>query len=299
MRDAAPVRVRRSPPSCPSTPAGRLDRRRVRAPNPASARGRGCEDGAHDRPTHRPRARRWRHHRHRVGDRSRGRPGRAGRRSRRRRLVVGTSAGSVVGARLATGEDLGEMYARHWSPRRRSGPSASTVRAWPSSAGRCCAAADGTSSSAAGSVRWPSPRRRPASPRRSRSGWTSSAPILGGREWPERALTITAVDAETGEFRAFDRDLRCPPPLGGRGELRGSRRLSAGDDRGTPVRRRGHAVGGQRRPRPRLRAARRPGPDRARLRSDRQRRRPGHRHGQPRRRRLPGRGQPDGDRATC
>ena len=31
-------------------------------------------------------------------------------------LVVGTSAGSVVGARLATGEDLGEMYARQIEP---------------------------------------------------------------------------------------------------------------------------------------------------------------------------------------
>jgi NTE family protein len=30
------------------------------------------------------------------------------------------------------------------------------------------------------------------------------------REWPDRALTVTAVDAATGEFRTFDRDSGVP-----------------------------------------------------------------------------------------
>jgi NTE family protein len=33
---------------------------------------------------------------------------------------------------------------------------------------------------------------------------------LAGTEWPERKLVITAVDAETGEFRTFDRDSGVP-----------------------------------------------------------------------------------------
>jgi NTE family protein len=35
---------------------------------------------------------------------------------------------------------------------------------------------------------------------------------LPNRSWPERRLIITAVDAETGELRAFDRDSGVPLP---------------------------------------------------------------------------------------
>ena len=77
-------------------------------------------------------------------------------------LVVGTSAGSVVGAQLTSGAELEAMYAPaagaadggEGGPDEPGDPRAVT-------AGRCCAAAGATSSSAAGSARWRWPRRRP------------------------------------------------------------------------------------------------------------------------------------------
>jgi NTE family protein len=120
-------------------------------------------------------------------------------------LVVGTSAGSVVGARLATGEDLGEMYARQLQPA--TGEQAFRLnRATLAQFGWAMLRSRGRD------VEF---RRRigALALAAEKAGLTPTEQerldvfdaLLGGRDWPERALTITAVDAETGEFTPFDR----------------------------------------------------------------------------------------------
>ena len=125
-------------------------------------------------------------------------------------LVVGTSAGSVVGARLATGEDLGEMYARQLEPA--TGETAFRLnRATIAQFGWAMLRSRGRD------VEF---RRRigALALAAEKAGLTPSEQerldvfesLLGGRDWPERTLTITAVDAATGEFTPFDRTSGVP-----------------------------------------------------------------------------------------
>ena len=125
-------------------------------------------------------------------------------------LVVGTSAGSVVGARLATGEDLGEMYARQLEPA--TGETAFRLnRATLAQFGWAMLRSRGRD------VEF---RRRVGALALAaeKAGLTPSEQerldvfesLLGGRDWPERTLTITAVDAATGEFTPFDRTSGVP-----------------------------------------------------------------------------------------
>lgn len=116
-------------------------------------------------------------------------------------LIVGTSAGSVVGAQLATGADLEERYAAQ------------------------LAAPDGEVAAALGRatlLRLALAAIGPRDPQRFRARIgrvalnTATVPesdrlaVIADRlpvhDWPERALRVTAVDAHTGEFRVFDRD---------------------------------------------------------------------------------------------
>jgi len=120
-------------------------------------------------------------------------------------VVIGTSAGSVVGAQLATGLDPDERYRAQLAPP--DGEVAATFG--PGVWLRYLLAMLGS----------PAPRRV-----RSRIGRMalrartvpeqdridvieSRLPV---KEWPDRTLRITAVDAETGEFRVFDRDSGVP-----------------------------------------------------------------------------------------
>ncbi|HEV7647275.1 MAG TPA: patatin-like phospholipase family protein [Actinophytocola sp.] len=121
-------------------------------------------------------------------------------------LVVGTSAGSVVGTQVATGLDPEERYQEQLTP------------------------PDGEIGAAMGKgllLRYglalvagpPAPIKR-----RVRIGRLAvrAAAVdealriaviesrLPVREWPDTPLRITAVDVETGEFRAFDRDSGVP-----------------------------------------------------------------------------------------
>jgi len=114
--------------------------------------------------------------------------------------VVGTSAGSVVGAQILGGLTLEELYARQLEDVTGEIAAKMSVGAmarfvmyamWPGEQrGR---ARLGRAASRAHTV--------PESERRA---------VIGGRlpspAWPERKLKITAVDAETGELRTFDRD---------------------------------------------------------------------------------------------
>lgn len=116
-------------------------------------------------------------------------------------LVIGTSAGSVVGVRVASGGDLDEAYAGQLA-----------------GYGNEIAARVGTRTL----LRWGWAAVRARDPRRygARVGAMALAARtvpeadrraviesrLSTRDWPPTRLLITAVDAESGEFVVFERD---------------------------------------------------------------------------------------------
>lgn len=116
-------------------------------------------------------------------------------------VVIGTSAGSVVGALVAGGLDLPTMYAGQLAPPTAEIPArlgAGILLRWALAAvGRRdeqrARARIGALALAAKTV--PEADRRAV-----------IAARLRGADWPERRLLITAVDARTGEFVVFDRD---------------------------------------------------------------------------------------------
>ena len=125
-------------------------------------------------------------------------------------LVVGTSAGSVVGAQLACGAELETVYARQLEPA--TGEKvARMTRAMLAQYGWALLRSRGRD------VEF---RRRVGTLALAaeKAGLTPSEQerldVIGGRlvssEWPERKLVVTACDAETGEFRTFDRDAGVP-----------------------------------------------------------------------------------------
>jgi NTE family protein len=125
-------------------------------------------------------------------------------------LVVGTSAGSVVGAQLTSGADIEMLYARQLEPpteEKVARLSRATLAqfAWAMLRTRGNHAAFrrriGTLALAA-----------------EKAGLTPSEQeridIIGERlvssEWPDRDFTVTAVDAESGDFHPFDRSSGVP-----------------------------------------------------------------------------------------
>lgn len=118
-------------------------------------------------------------------------------------LVVGTSAGSAVGANVAGGRDLGERYAAQLA----------------TGTGEVAASVGGGVALRMARAALLGPRG--AQQVRARIGRVAlaadtvpeqqrfdlMATRLGGADWPSgRDLQVTAVDAHTGAFRAFDRD---------------------------------------------------------------------------------------------
>jgi NTE family protein len=122
-------------------------------------------------------------------------------------VVVGTSAGSVVGAQILSGLPLEDLYAAQLMETTRE----TSARIGTSAILRFVAAS-----------LWPRDEQRArarlgraALKARTGAGSKPKAVIeqwLPSRAWPERRLLITAVDAETGEARVFDRDSGVPLP---------------------------------------------------------------------------------------
>ncbi|WP_018639288.1 patatin-like phospholipase family protein [Parafrankia elaeagni] len=119
-------------------------------------------------------------------------------------LVVGTSAGSAVGAMVSSGADLDLLYARQIAP---ADPTAEPT-------------VDFDYSELMSTLAQVTAGSRGARDARSRIGayalvadvpseedrWQIVAGRLPVREWPRRRLIVVAVDAETGDWVAFDRD---------------------------------------------------------------------------------------------
>jgi NTE family protein len=122
-------------------------------------------------------------------------------------VVVGTSAGSVVGAQILSGGALEDLYAAQLT----DVTTETSARIGTTAILRFVAAS-----------LWPRDEER-ARARLGRAALkarvaTDSEPKavierwVPSRAWPERRLLITAVDAETGEARVFDRDSGVPLP---------------------------------------------------------------------------------------
>jgi NTE family protein len=123
-------------------------------------------------------------------------------------LVVGTSAGSVVGAQILGDVTLDDLYAAQL--RDATGEIAAKMgmrvlvhlvigALWPGEERRGRARLGRAALKA---------RTVPESERRA-----IVEQLLPNRSWPEQRLMITAVDAETGEFRVFERDAGVPLPV--------------------------------------------------------------------------------------
>jgi NTE family protein len=115
-------------------------------------------------------------------------------------LVVGTSAGSVVGAQVAAGVDIEERYAGQLA-----GPGGEVAATFGARAMLGFAlAAIGTRDPQRARVRLGrmalGARTIPEAERRA-----VIASRLAVHEWPERRLLVTAVVADTGEFVVFDK----------------------------------------------------------------------------------------------
>jgi NTE family protein len=120
-------------------------------------------------------------------------------------LLVGTSAGAVVAAQLASGTPLAALLERQ---------QAGSAHEIPATLGPAVLAA----------YIWAMlTRRQPAEYGRAMGRLALGAKTVGeadrlaviasrlpSHEWPERPLRVTAVNARTGEFRVFDRDDHIP-----------------------------------------------------------------------------------------
>ncbi|MEU6594237.1 patatin-like phospholipase family protein [Streptomyces sp. NPDC046881] len=119
-------------------------------------------------------------------------------------LLVGTSAGSAVAAQLGSGLPLEELYARQVDPAQQAAEIMAEMDL------EKFAAEIGAATESAASV--PALRRavgrvalaaRTVPEAERRAVIESRLPAHG---WPERALKVVAVDAESGEPRVFDRE---------------------------------------------------------------------------------------------
>ncbi|SNR72207.1 patatin-like phospholipase family protein [Blastococcus mobilis] len=121
-------------------------------------------------------------------------------------LVVGTSAGSVVGAQLTSGVELEAMYERQLTPA--TGATAARLnRATFAQFGWAMLRSRGRDVEfrrRIGVLALAAEKVGLTPPEQERLDVIGA--LLAGMRWPERRLVITAVDAATGEFRTFDRN---------------------------------------------------------------------------------------------
>jgi NTE family protein len=125
-------------------------------------------------------------------------------------LVVGTSAGSVVGAQVTSGADLEMLFARQLEPPADEKVARMTRAAlarygWAVLRSR---GKDVEFRRRVGALALAAEQAGLTPTEQERLDVIGSR--LVSREWPDRDLRITAVDAETGEFRVLDRTSGVP-----------------------------------------------------------------------------------------
>ncbi len=116
-------------------------------------------------------------------------------------VVIGTSAGSVVGTRLRSGVALQDAYRGQLAPAGDEIPAALGLRSISKLVGpKLLGGSDAAIGRRIGRAAL---RSRTVDPQVRRAVIEKR---IGSGGWPERALMITAVDANTGERRVFDRN---------------------------------------------------------------------------------------------
>jgi NTE family protein len=122
-------------------------------------------------------------------------------------LVVGTSAGSIVGTLLRTGPDLAELYERQLGPV----PSTERLTEFDATAMMTTigAALAGVTDPQEARARVGALALQAATMPEEERRATIRARI-GEPAWPDRRLVVTAVDAHDGAFSAFDADSGVP-----------------------------------------------------------------------------------------
>lgn len=116
-------------------------------------------------------------------------------------LVVGTSAGSVVGAQVRSGTALAELYEAQLAPP--TGEIAATLSRWTMLRLAPAVLRPGSAQQKRARVGRKALRANPG------DGAERVAVIrhrVPWEDWPPRDLRVTAVDADTGEFVVLDRD---------------------------------------------------------------------------------------------
>jgi NTE family protein len=116
-------------------------------------------------------------------------------------LVIGTSAGSVVGAQITTGQTLDDLYATQLEP---------ADREIGAELGRLTLLRLLPAMLFPGSQRRKLARVGKLSMKAHPPGGQERIEVIRSRigvvDWPERELKVTSVEAESGEFVAFDKD---------------------------------------------------------------------------------------------
>ncbi|WP_051751282.1 patatin-like phospholipase family protein [Streptosporangium amethystogenes] len=123
-------------------------------------------------------------------------------------LVVGTSAGAIVGAVLTTGQDLDRLAALPPS----ADPDGATPKENPDRLAEVFAVLGDPSLEPAAARRRVGRLALAAETGTEHAHVTQISSLIAAREWPDRRLLIIAVDIETGEPQVWDRDGGAPLP---------------------------------------------------------------------------------------
>ena len=132
-------------------------------------------------------------------------------------LVVGTSAGSVVGAQVTTGVPLDDLYRGQVAPQRgpqERPPDLGKLMDFFAAAGPGDGAAPGRARPSREMLAWIGGQARACSTKVSEA---SRLAVIKSRlpvhEWPERPLVVTAVDTADGSLVSWRRSSGVPLPL--------------------------------------------------------------------------------------
>ena len=134
-------------------------------------------------------------------------------------LIVGTSAGAVVGAQHATGCDLDELYTRQLNPPHRRSDAGPAPRPDAAPAMNLSAFSQAYREAAPNGVLTQAGRARlgalalEAAVRTESAHLAAIEALLPIHTWPARRLLLTAVDAGDGGFAVWDKDSRIRLPL--------------------------------------------------------------------------------------
>jgi NTE family protein len=123
-------------------------------------------------------------------------------------LIVGTSAGAIVGAMLATGQDLDLLDA----PARPADQGGSAPKADPGRLTEVFTVLGDASLEPADARRRVGRLALAAETITEQAHIAGMSTLISAREWPDGELLITAVDIETGELKVWDRAGGAPLP---------------------------------------------------------------------------------------